>query len=35
MAFNEDLLGWSVQDDPNEYRGDFNIKKKLELSIQS
>ena len=29
MAFNEDLLGWSVQDDPNEYRGDFNIKKKV------
>ena len=29
MAFNEDLLGWSVQDNPNEYRGDFNIKKKV------
>ena len=20
MAFNEDLLGWAVQDDPNQYR---------------
>ena len=29
MAFNEDLLGWAVQDDPNQYRGDFNIKKKV------
>ena len=29
MAFNEDLLGWAVQDDPNEYRGDFSIKKKV------
>ena len=22
-------LGWTVQDDPNQYRGDFNIKKKV------
>ena len=29
MAFNEDLLGWAVQDDPNQYRGDFSIKKKV------
>ena len=25
----QDTLGWTVQDDPNEYRGDFNIKKKV------
>ena len=29
MAFNEALLGWAVQDDPNQYRGDFSIKKKV------
>ena len=29
MAFNEDLAGWTVQDDPNQYRGDFSIKKKV------
>jgi len=23
----QDTTGWSVQDDPNEYRGDFNVKK--------
>ena len=25
----QDTLGWTVQDDPNQYRGDFNIKKKV------
>ena len=25
----QDTLGWTVQEDPNEYRGDFNIKKKV------
>ena len=24
---SQDTTGWSVQDDPNEYRGDFNVKK--------
>ena len=24
----QDTLGWTVQDDPNQYKGDFNIKKK-------
>ena len=26
---SQDTTGWTVQDDPNEYRGDFNIKKKV------
>ena len=25
----QDTLGWTAQDDPNQYRGDFNIKKKV------
>ena len=25
----QDTLGWTVQDDPNQYKGDFNIKKKV------
>ena len=25
----QDTLGWTVQDDPNQYRGDFSIKKKV------
>ena len=24
---SQDTTGWTVQDDPNEYKGDFNIKK--------
>jgi len=24
---SQDTTGWTVQDDPNEYRGDFNVKK--------
>ena len=26
---SQDTTGWTVQDDPNEYRGDFNIKKQV------
>ena len=26
---SQDTTGWTVQEDPNEYRGDFNIKKKV------
>ena len=25
----QDTTGWTVQEDPNQYRGDFNIKKKV------
>ena len=25
----QDTLGWTAQEDPNQYRGDFNIKKKV------
>ena len=25
----QDTLGWTAQDDPNQYKGDFNIKKKV------
>ena len=25
----QDTLGWTAQDDPNQYRGDFSIKKKV------
>ena len=26
---SQDTTGWTVQDDSNEYRGDFNIKKQV------
>ena len=26
---SQDTTGWTVQDDPNEYKGDFNIKKQV------
>ena len=26
---SQDTTGWTVQDDPNQYRGDFNIKKQV------
>ena len=29
MSFNQDVTGWTAQEDPNQYKGDFNIKKKV------
>ena len=31
---SQDTTGWTVQDDSNEYKGDFNIRNWLELFRQ-